>query len=115
MLENFRDLKGRILTDVYTTGGEAIYFEVEGEGTYRLYHKQDCCEGVYIESIVGDLDDLIGEPITMAIESTAPDEEASQYGMWTFYKLATVKGYVDIRWNGRSNGYYSVAVTFDRV
>lgn len=82
---------------------------------YKMYHDQECCECVYIESIVGDVEDLVGNPILVAEERSEDYEDDDGDGLWTFYALATIKGHVDIRWNGTSSGYYSVAVDFEKV
>jgi hypothetical protein len=99
-----------------------LLFSCDDGTEYVLYHEQDCCEFVEIESIDGDLSDLIGEPLLMAEVSTSdddpePGEKREQYDdcrKWTFYRLATVRGYVTVRWFGASNGYYSVDVSFDK-
>ena len=107
-------LKGKTLTSLKNEGDELIFETADGE-TYRMYHEQDCCERVRIEDIVGDLEDLVGSEILMAeeVEGESPaDFEAYESYTWTFYKFATRKGYVDIRWLGESNGYYSESVSF---
>ena len=118
-------LKGKTLVAVDATDEEVVFTTDDGE-IYRMYHCQDCCESVYIESITGDLNDLVGEPILRAEASEDLfdilkniDKEEDDYDdeshTWTFYKLATRKGYVDIRWYGASNGYYSESVDFEKV
>lgn len=77
----------------------------------RMHHRQDCCESVYIDDIVGDINNLLDTPIIKAEEKTnGVKETAGGDEEWTFYTLATIKGYVDIKWYGSSNGYYSTSV-----
>lgn len=120
-MAKFTDLKGKTLKEIKVTD-DTIDFHTEDGGHFRSYHSQDCCESVAIEDVVGDWADIIGSPILLAEEATDRDSpEVEKYGesqytdessTWTFYKLATVKGYVDIRWYGESNGYYSEDVSF---
>jgi hypothetical protein len=116
-------LLGKVITDIQGgEGDDEITFTVNDGYEYKMYHQQDCCESVEIESIVGDLDDLIGRPLLRAEEVNSdhlPGGEGTggDYGdsyTWTFYKLATIRGYVDIRWYGQSNGYYSERVDWQR-
>ena len=105
-------LKG--LTPISVYQADDSFVITTKEGKFNFYHEQDCCENVYIESIVGDINDLIGNPILLAEESTNQTDDPPDYAesfTWTFYKFATIKGYVDIRWFGESNGYYSESVT----
>jgi hypothetical protein len=130
MLVPFETLLGKILTKVEVINDDQDIVFYTDTHQYKLTHDQDCCERVLIESIVGDLNDLISSPITLAEEASnswsasnnskilhalMPNEPKDRYDeswTWTFYKLATIKGYVDIRWYGTSNGYYSESVSF---
>lgn len=116
-MKDVSELLGKTLVSVTQVGRDEILFvTAEGE-TYKLYHEQDCCEYVEIEDVVGDLQDLVGSEILVAEEVTGTTpkgfrESDHESHTWTFYKFATIKGYVDIRWFGSSNGYYSESVNF---
>lgn len=95
---------------------DEMIFEAEDGRGWVFYHAGDCCESVGIEDVIGDLSDLVGSPLVMADESTNQDNppEHADSWTWTFYKFATAKGYVTVRWLGESNGYYSESVDFAR-
>ena len=108
--ETIKQLHGKTLTKV-DASDENIWFYTTDNKAVRLWHQQDCCESVYVEDVVGDVSDLVGSPILRAEVRTEDGE--TDYGdlLYTFYELATINGSVTIRWNGSSNGYYSVRVS----
>ena len=111
--QSFDILKGLTLQEVSVDDEhEIVTFKTNCGRVFTMQHVQDCCEHVYVESIVGDLKDLIGHEITLTEESSNAQNTEYGHETWTFYKLATIKGYVDIRWCGESNGYYSESVDF---
>lgn len=118
---SFDILKGLVLTkiDGAEKDSDQISFHVEDGRTFCLDHNQDCCEQVYVEDVIGDVSDLIGNPILEAEEVDnfpEPDIDISADSYtWTFYKIGTIKGHVVIRWLGQSNGYYSERVDFYQV
>lgn len=122
----FSSLLGKTLVSVEVISrydNDCIVFTDSAGQKYEMYHDQDCCESVSIESVVGDWNDLLGHPLLLAEEAVSDEAPnvtletgyRDESETWTFYKLATVKGYVDIRWYGTSNGYYSESVEFRAV
>lgn len=113
-------LLGKTLTEISGAdkGSKEIIFHCDDETVYNMYHSQDCCESVDVDDVVGDVADLIGSPILEAEEVTSREGEnldGNDSFTWTFYKLATIKGSVTIKWYGSSNGYYSESVYFAQI
>ena len=121
---NFDAITGKTVTEIngLTQGeGEATFICSDGS-EFFMWHDQDCCESVTIDDVEGDIADLIGSPITLAEESSSdenpdglPVPEYQDSFTWTFYRIATAKGFVVIRWYGESNGYYSEEVSFAKI
>jgi hypothetical protein len=117
----FRELTGKTIVEISGAeyGSECIKIRTEDGKNFQLKYYADCCASASVEDVCGDIADLVGSPILMAEEvsnsdSLKPELEGESF-TWTFYKLATIKGSVTIRWFGSSNGYYSESATFEEV
>jgi hypothetical protein len=113
IIMNISKLLGLTLSKVKgEDGDDQMIFITDDNRKFILYHSQDCCETVYLEDVIGDIEDLIGSPILVAEESSKQKDSDFGSETWTYYKIDTLKGGVTIRWFGSSNGYYSESVNF---
>ncbi|MCX8957198.1 hypothetical protein EHW65_07920 [Erwinia psidii] len=108
-----REMLGQTFCSVYDDRNtNELKLEVNYDHYFLFHHGQDCCESVVIGDIDGDLEDLTGTPITMAeVVTESGDDGNGGSHTWTFFKFATAKGSVTVRWVGESNGYYSESVS----
>lgn len=121
------ELLGQTLTSLEKidyNDNDALLFNTDAGEQFIMTHRQNCCERVVLDDIIGDLSDLIGSPLLISEEvndtmkgliDPGPKNQFTESYTWTFYKFATIKGYVDLRWYGSSNGYYSESVSFFKV
>lgn len=117
---NLSEMIGGVFTAVSETNHPAksnwmdmmLSFHREDGTVFVFGHYQDCCESVSLEDINGDLSDLVGTPLLVAEERSHHKEDTRniESETWTFYTFRTIKGSVDVRFYGTSNGYYSESV-----
>ena len=122
----FDAMIGKTITSIEgKVGDEVMTFVAKDWTRFVFWYEQDCCASCSVEDVCGDLADLIGSPLVEAEEVTgysppageAPwEKEKDGYQpesfTWTFYRFATAKGSVTVRWLGESNGYYSESVSY---
>jgi hypothetical protein len=117
-LAKIEDLENNIFTEIFVNKDKAeddyILF-INNDYIFAMFHEQNCCESVTIKEISGDITDLEHYPLLMA--ELVKNDGNQEWGTftWSFYKLATIKGYVTISWFGESNGYYSEEVSIYKI
>lgn len=118
----YGELIGKVIARVsgMEKDSDSVTVEFTDGSAWEMFHSQNCCESVLLYDIVGDSADLIGHPLLTAEEvSNADDPEgtsaSNESHTWTFYRFATIKGLVVLRWLGESNGYYSESVDFKQT
>jgi len=134
-IKSITDLIGKTIINIVgmKKGSECIDIYTSDGIMYQMYHEQDCCEDVTVDDVCGDIQDLMGVPLLVVEERTSeenpPDVTEQRLKLqkdaayvewqdsftWTFYHFATSKGYLDLRWYGSSNGYYSERVDFKQI
>jgi len=121
-MAKFKKLLGKTIVDIEKCPeGSFLRFKMSDKKVYEM-SALDEYAGVTIEDICGDLNDLLNSPILLAEEVYSKDnpqhnievENSKDVNHWTYYKLATIKGYVDIRWFG-DNYYYSNVASFYKI
>ena len=101
---------------------DTVRFVLDTGESLVLYHERECCESVWLSDVTGDWRYILNETILFAELTTssrltegADPEEAwpDEYENWSFYKLATNRGFITLAWKGVSNGYYSTSVQLE--
>lgn len=76
-------------------------------------------DNITLEEVIGCIGDILGYPILLSeMVTNKSDQPINDYDIsytWTFYKLATIKGSVTLRWYGCSEGYYSEEAEFFKI
>lgn len=111
--------KGIIKVEGLCAGSDEVLFYCKDGFLIKMYHKQDCCENVIIESVDSEINnnDIYTDCSTCFMTETAYSDTNNDDDSftWTFYNVKTNKGYDTIRWYGESNGYYSESVDFEII
>lgn len=111
------EMLGKTIIEIRGEQGDEILLFLSTTECFKFHHVPDCCETVYINDIVGDINDILDEPLLVAewvtSNNSATDDTQYESHTWTFYKFATRKGSISIKWLGESNGYYSESVDYE--
>ena len=109
-IQSLDDLFGRKVKSVTGCHKGSEYMEIcFTDGLKAIFEPANYMANVEIEDVNGDPQGMVGNLITL-VEVISDLDSANN--TWTYYRFATLDGYIDIRWFGSSNGYYSEKVNW---
>jgi hypothetical protein len=113
----FFTLKGKVLKSI-TFEDDKVRITTN-DGTYELWHDQECCERVWLDEVnMSKTDSLFNCEVTLAEDDstivTQPGDDCRTHK--TYFRLETVKGgLVELHWLGQTDSVYELGVQCWRV
>ena len=106
----FDSLIGDTFRHVSKDSTSIFFYSTSGMSFMLGGHSSDCS----IEDLCGELGWLEASPILQADEShdTRTDSDGYDREAWHYYKIATIKGYVTVRFYG-CDGYYAASACLE--
>jgi hypothetical protein len=92
-----------------------ILLTTESERQIKIFHQQDCCESVFIDSTDGDWSELLGKVLIEVTKDVISDETECESSTHTKLIFRVDDATVVSRWVGYSNGYYSENVDIEEL
>lgn len=115
---DIKELCGEILTNIDIDDDYILLTTVSGR-KIQIFHYQDCCESVSIESVEGNIVNLTGKVLIDVSEriddSDNPPKDCDESWTRTIHTFKTNDETVIVKWIGISNGYYSENVTIEEI
>lgn len=114
---DIKDMEGKKITGLSLYGEEGPLFICSDGTQFLLTHLQECCENVDLEDANAAESFWLalneGKEVTIISADERSNNEESEYESetWTFYNFDTDQGYLNLRFYGSSNGYYSEGVS----
>jgi hypothetical protein len=92
-----------------------ILLTTESGRQIKIFHQQDCCESVFIDSTDGDWNELLGKVLIEVTKDVVSDETECETSTHTKLIFRVNDATVVSRWIGYSNGYYSEDVDIEEL
>ncbi len=106
------DIANKIIKNIrgLEAGSNDVYIHFEDGTVLHQGHNQDGCASVEVSQVDSSGERHIGATVIALLEKVVEGQTKWGSSTATFYTLQTTKGYLDWRWQGESNGYYSESV-----
>lgn len=110
--QTMKNLIGATILSATTHYNDNLLYIETDKGTMRFYHDQECCESVWLEDGLEDLEKMLHAEVIENYDEDALNEYDYSY-TWTYYKISTLNHDCTLRFYGTSNGCYSEDVDIE--
>ena len=110
---HFHELKGHTIREI-SHGNDEVLITTDNV-KLRLMHRQECCESVILDKVIGDTNALVGNVVTFVEDDSVSDSTGYDEKETSTFVIRCGDIEVKFIFEGESNGYYGTGVGVDVI